>query len=87
MNSVTQIFHPSLEIVLHSAISIIMTVIAFDMIYSKYPEPCPTSCLDIATTLALINMQQEFHYPPPSTNSNPPSSLLKSSENCNTLIY
>ena len=58
MNSVTQILQPSLEMVLHSVISIIMTVIAFDMIYSKYPEPCPTSCSGIATTLAFINKQK-----------------------------
>ena len=61
-------------------IPITVTLIAFDLIYSKFSEQCPTSCLGIATTaLALNKKLQKFYTPlPPLIRT---TRLLKSSEN------
>ena len=34
--------------------NIIVTLICFDLIYSKFSERCPTPCLGIATTLSPV---------------------------------
>ena len=50
---------PSLEMVLYTEcniIQIIRTLIAFDLIYSKFSELCPTSCLGIASTPAFTKI-------------------------------
>lgn len=47
-----------------------MTLIVFDLTYSKFIDRCPTPCLRIATTPPeFIKKLQKFH--PLSTNFNP----------------
>ena len=67
------------SVILYNLISIIMTLIVFDLIYSKFSERCPTSCLGIATT-PLAFAKRVTRIPPPSTDSNSPLPLIKKFE-------